>query len=459
MTITEDTICAIASAPSGAARGIIRISGRQTLSILRQALLNSPAWPQRMAQRLPIALPIAGFSQPLTGAALVWPTGRSYTGQPSAELHLPGCMPLLDGAIEELVAAGARPARPGEFTLRAFLAGRLDLTQAEAVLGVIDADDQRSLAIALEQLAGGLSGPLGQIRGQLLDLLSHLEAGLDFVEEDIEFITASELSSALADISQRLTTIREQLSTRASSSDLPLVVLRGKPNAGKSRLMNALAGNQAAIVAELAGTTRDTVHTLATVGRHTIRLADTAGVEAGRNAIEQQAQAAGEAIHQRATLRLICWDALDPTPPPVFATDQVPSLWVRTKVDLQPTATATAANDPASDIAVLPPTWIPTSSLTGVGLDNLKQYIAQTLDSLSDATAGGVANTAVRCAASLDRAIESIAQASQVSAADGGQELVASEMRIALSALGEVTGEVYTDDILDRIFSRFCIGK
>ncbi len=447
MSVTEETICAVASAPVGAANGIVRVSGSDAVKILQSVLAEPLDVPPRAARRFAIELPLPAPLGVVSGAALVWPTHRSYTGQPAVELHLPGCLPLLDAAVETLVAAGARPARPGEFTLRAFLAGRLDLTQAEAVLGVIDANDQRSLEQALEQLAGGLSAPLSHLRGRLLDLLSHLEAGLDFVEEDIEFISEAELNEALDDALQQLTIIRSQMTDRSSSADLPLVVLRGRPNAGKSRLMNALAGNQAAIVADVAGTTRDPVHANAKFGSHLVRLADTAGIEDGRNDIEHLAQTAGHDADQRATVRLVCWDSLDGPPPPSTAAPA--TLQVLTKVDLL---------DDERSSSVLPD-WLATSSLTGQGIARLRQAIAAKLDDTLHRDTGSVAGTAARCSASLDQAIEAIQQARAVSETGGGQELVAAEMRIALTALGEVTGEIYTDDILDRIFSRFCIGK
>ncbi|WP_153555512.1 tRNA modification GTPase [Roseimaritima sediminicola] len=451
MSDIEDTICAVASAAVGAAQGIVRISGPDSLRILRSVQRGQTDWPQRAPRRVPLEMDLGSPLGTVHGSALLWPTPRSYTGQVAAELHLPGCLPLLDAAVERLIASGARPARPGEFTLRAFLAGRLDLTQAEAVLGVIDADDRRSLDTALEQLAGGLSGPLGRLRADLLDLLSHLEAGLDFVEEDIQFIAPEELDAALCDAQRQLQTIRGQLSRRTSSADLPLVVLRGKPNAGKSRLMNVLSGASAAIVTDVAGTTRDPVHWQANLGRHRVQLADTAGIEAGRDSIERRAQTAGVQTDRRAAVRLICQDALDPAPqaPP---TDATPTLFVRTKCDLL------AADDAAKDHSASDG-WIDTSSLSGQGIDRLREAIAELLDRVLHRDAGSVAGTAARCAASLDEAIAAVEEARSVLHGGGGEELVAAEMRLALSAIGEVTGEVYTDDILDRIFSRFCIGK
>src|SRR3954454_5157463 len=191
----DDTIAAIATASGGGLRGIVRISGPKSVEIaagfMGAELSESLPTCRRATMHLPRELGLV----PMT--LYLWPTTSSYTRQPSAELHLPGSPPILEAGLEAVCQAGARLARPGEFTLRSFLAGRLDLTQAEAVLGVIDADSRQELESALAQLAGGVARPLRALREQLLDLLAQLEAGLDFVDEDIEFIAAAELKRQL----------------------------------------------------------------------------------------------------------------------------------------------------------------------------------------------------------------------------------------------------------------------
>jgi len=197
----DETIAAVASAAGGAARGIVRLSGPSVRACLERCF--QPADPQSWsaAARPTVfagCLTLAGSGARLPCDVYFWPGARSYTRQPVAEIHTLGSPPLLEAVLATLAARGARPARPGEFTLRAFLAGRLDLTQAEAVLGVIDAADGRQLADALEQLAGGLAAPLDALRGRLLDLLAHLEAGLDFADEGVQFITPEALAAELA---------------------------------------------------------------------------------------------------------------------------------------------------------------------------------------------------------------------------------------------------------------------
>ena len=282
---SDDTIAAIASASGGAARGVIRISGSRAAEVLESVFqpdhagaLAATMAPRRIAGTLRAASP---FRAALTIPAdlYFWPGKRSYTREPMAELHTFGSPPLLAAALRAVCGAGARLAEPGEFTLRAFLAGRVDLTEAEAVLGVIDAAGPTDLATALQQLAGGLARPLGVVREQLLDLLAHLEAGLDFVEEDIEFISRSELEGRLAQIVGQVDDIARQMAVRGVAVDLPRVVFYGYPNVGKSSLFNALLGTHGALVSELAGTTRDYVTATLDLGGCRCELVDTAGVE------------------------------------------------------------------------------------------------------------------------------------------------------------------------------------
>ncbi len=216
---------------------------------------------------------------PLPATLYVWPNARSYTRQPQAEVHTLGSPPLLQCVLRAVCQAGARPAEPGEFTLRAFLSGRLDLTQAEAVLGVIDARGDDQLRAALEQLAGGLAGPLGQLRDRLLDLLAHLEAGLDFVEEDIEFITARELDGQLLAAAGAVDRLAQQMASRDLAGELPVVALTGWPNTGKSSLFNALLGDCQALVSEVAGATRDYLTGELEWRGLRFQLVDTAGAE------------------------------------------------------------------------------------------------------------------------------------------------------------------------------------
>ncbi len=262
------------------------------------------------------------IASPLPCDLFLWPVGRSYTAQPVAELHTLGSPPLVEAALEALCATGARLARPGEFTLRAFLAGRIDLTQAEAVLGVIDAADASGLATALSQLAGGLGGPLRRLRGELIDLLAHLEAGFDFADEDIPRLATDQLDRQLAAAAETVDRLLEQMATRRESVDLVRVVLIGWPNAGKSSLFNALLGRTGALVSAVPGTTRDYLTAeleLDESADSSVRclLVDTAGVEpsspASADPVRQAAQAASANQDRQADIRILCLDSTRPS--------------------------------------------------------------------------------------------------------------------------------------------------
>lgn len=452
----DDTIIALASAPGGSREGIIRLSGPAAVEVLAQV------WSKRIDARSAVVLTGSLRAQSeyrsdvsLPGLVYLWPTSRSYTRQPLAEIYLPGSPPLLDLALRTLCQSGARLARPGEFTLRAFLAGRLDLTQAEAVLGVIEARDAAELQTALTQLAGGLSHQLATLRNQLLDLLAHLEAGLDFVDEDIEFISRADLQSQVAAAAKTVQTIAEQLQSRGeTSATAPRVVLLGEPNAGKSSLLNALAGAAAAIVSPVAGTTRDYLVRNVTCGGQNLQLIDTAGIElaAAGDAIASIAQDFAHSQQSNADLQLLCIDASQPisnwSREQLAVAAAVPRLIVLTKCD--------QATD--SKTSVLPSPALPTSSLTGAGIAELRAAILGALQQTAGETRA-VTSTAIRCSASLQAAAAALAGAADLAANGASEEWIAAELRLALDELGLVVGAIYTDDILDRVFSRFCIGK
>lgn len=450
----DDTIVALASAPGGSYEGILRLSGPAAVHVLSRLWVG-----EKLASKHSVVVAgglsfASSSSDVLIPATLYWwPTARSYTRQPLAELYLPGSPPLLDLAIRSLCESGARLARPGEFTLRAFLAGRLDLAQAEAVLGVIEARDSTELQTALTQLAGGLSGQLAELRNQLLDLLAHLEAGLDFVDEDIEFISREELRTQVASAARAVSQIAAQLQTRnESSASAPRVVLVGEPNAGKSSLLNALAGSSAAIVSPVAGTTRDYLVRLLTIGEQRIQMIDTAGVEqaAADSPVAAAAQTLGHGQHERADLQLLCIDSSQPL-----------STWSREQLTRDHAIARIIVwtkCDEATNFASAASPALFTSAKTGQGLDGLRAAIVAALQQPASETLV-VPSTAIRASASLHAAAAALTTATELAANNASEEWIAAELRLALDELGQILGTVYTDDILDRVFSRFCIGK
>ena len=452
MFSTDDTIAAIASGAGGAARGIVRVSGTHVVDCLARCFTPTDSIDLRAIRRasvVPGSVTLAGLTSKLPCELYLWPDARSYTREPCAELHTFGSPPLLEALVVAICAGGARPARPGEFTLRAFLAGRLDLTQAEAVLGVIDADHDAALRVALDQLAGGLGNRLRAVRDELLDLLAHLEAGLDFVEEDIEFISRAELDRQLSAAERLVADVAARMASRAESGEVPRVVIVGWPNVGKSSLFNALVGTSGAIVSPLSGTTRDYLSASIDLGGFACELIDTAGIETdvARDGISVAAQGATAEQRARADLRVLCLDA-----------SRAMNDWEQSELTSQPVETSLIAWTKGDLAASSSPSVsrIVTSSNSGLGLGDLRRAIREALSRTGESV---VASTAVRCRETLRSAASSLAHARAVVAAGGGEELAAAEIRVALDALGEVVGAVYTDDILDRIFSRFCIGK
>jgi tRNA modification GTPase len=493
MTLTlDDTIAAIATAAGGALRGIVRVSGPTAVEVVAACLADESARRSlaavRGAEVVPAAMRIGLGAGTLPCELFVWPDARSYTRQPVVEIHTIGSPPVLDAVLRAVCAAGARLAGPGEFTLRAFLSGRLDLAQAEAVLGVIDAQDRRALDVALAQLAGGLSRPLGALRDALVDLLADLEAGLDFVDEDIEFVSASEVARRLEEAAREASAIAGQLGGRGERSGVPRVVLVGAPNAGKSSLFNVLCGSTA-IVSPVAGTTRDAITARVEIEGVACELVDTAGVESGgwglgagdwgaksgiresgfgirgaegwivggeqADSIESAAQL--QTKHRIAEADVEVW-CVDPATAPGAAWELVADVDVTKKQLLVVTKVDTVAQQSLpSPISNLQP--LLTSSVTGAGMAELRGAIARAVYDSRHAESSVITSTAVRCQESLRLAIEAIEKARQLAVGRGGDELVAAEIRLALVELGKIVGVVYTDDILDRLFGRFCIGK
>ncbi|HEV3301646.1 MAG TPA: GTPase [Planctomycetaceae bacterium] len=468
-----DTIGALASATGPAARGVIRISGPAALSCLASWFepVDVVRWKSaRQAGCHAGGLLFDGLRSPLEVTVYAWPNARSYTGQPIAEIHAPGSPPLLEAILARVFAAGVRPAHPGEFTLRAFLAGRMDLLQAEAVLGVIDASCDDALRVALRQVAGGISGRMTQVRSELLDLLADLEAGLDFVEDGIQFVSRQELMLRIRRSEGATEQLLRQCQARAQSLGRRRVVLAGLPNAGKSTLFNALLSRDAALVSPIAGTTRDYLSGVLDWSGLAIELIDTPGWEVGsvkrpdanlRPAANDDwidlSQELGAQQREHADLILWClpanFKASQRLQDVSIRNRQIGggrlSLIVETKADLVEGATRTDCDATAVFV----------SAKTGRGLAELVDRCTHLLGGSPSDSAEIVGTTAARCRDSLTSCREALGRAAEAAESASGDEIVAMELRESLEHLGRVLGTVYTDDILDRIFSRFCIGK
>jgi tRNA modification GTPase len=439
----NDTIVALSSAAGPGARAVIRLSGPASLRIT-QALFTSDLPVESSRRRLFSGkLQVPDLAQSLPADLLVWPGPRSYTGQDMAELHFISSPPLIELIVATLLNTGARAAKPGEFTLRAFLNGKRDLPQSEAVQAVIGAESRDELKLALGQLAGGVTRPLEGLREDLLNLLADVEAGLDFTEENIQFVGHEDLLHRLAKGLAQFTTLKRQLDHRSASERPFRAVLVGEPNVGKSSLFNALGGRDEALVSAIPGTTRDYLVKRLEIDGATIELADTAGWQLESDSIESQAQALGRNQARLADMLLICIESGRPMTSRetgMLADRDRPTLGIATKCDLA---------EPA-------PGLLATSAATGVGLSELKSKIVARVRARGNPA---LAPSLSRCRHHVDAGLEHLRRAHAAVLFSDPPEVLALELRGALDELGAMVGAVYTDDLLDRIFSRFCIGK
>ncbi len=436
------TIVALSSASGPGARSVIRLSGPDALKIVGRFFHSEFPLHARERRFWSGNLTLPELSAGLPAEVYVWPPPRTYTGQLMVEVQTLSSPPLVEALIAQCLAAGARAAGPGEFTMRGFLAGKLDLTRAEAVLAVIEAGNPDELRQALAQLAGGVAQPMQELRSDLLNLLADVEAGLDFGDEDIHFVGEDDLLQRLTRGMALLTNLRQQLDRRTLSDRPFRVVLAGKPNAGKSSLFNAL-GRATALVSSEPGTTRDYLVQRLDLNGVPVELLDTAGLDKSRNGINRKAQELGQEQLARADLVLLCIEA--GTPVGDQASDLAkhtgaPILLVATKSDHHPALAGQLA----------------TSAVSRLGLDALRQAIR---DRATDVSRPALAPSLSRCRHHVDTALDHLRRAHHLVLEQEPPELLALELRGALDHLGEMAGAVYTDDLLDRIFSRFCIGK
>ena len=500
----DDTIVALSSAAGPGARAIVRLSGPNARAVVASVFVpHSPAGEGlgvrgiRDRKLSPGHLKLTGVHSPLPATLYFFPAPRTYTGQDLAELHTISSPPLVERLIADLLAAGARSAQPGEFTLRAFLAGKKDLPQAEAVLAVIEANSDADLTDALAQLAGGVTQPLAQLRDDLLNLLADVEAALDFVDEDIEFVSKTATLNRISAGMAHLTNLRRQLDGRTVSGRTFRVALVGEPNAGKSSLFNALVGGAAAIVSPVAGTTRDYLTARLSLDGVDVELTDTAGVQPALDAIDAKAQQLGRAETARADLVLWCVPVTDPadeTHRVSLARAGAEVLLVRTKTDRSfrsPVGERGRGEGESCEADPIPPHPQPLSP-RGVGSQQRHSPSPQTpppqgsgeqafpgevIISSSRTPAGIVplrsalteraaafarsplAPSQSRCRHHVETALDKLRATHRHAVFDDPPELLALALRQALDQLGEMTGAIHTNDLLDRIFSRFCIGK
>ena len=452
MFSTDDTIVAVATPPGRAGLGVVRVAGPQAVPIAA-VLAPGAALAARVATVRRLAAPLEHDSGATRGAAidqvvLTWfAAPASYTGDDVVEISAHGSPVLLDRIVRSAMAAGARLAAPGEFTFRAFLNGKLDLVQAEAVADLIDAVTPAQARLAFDLLDGTLSHALAAIGEALFDVRVRLEASLDFPDEGYHFVepgaVARECDAVRAQVAALLETARRGRLLREGCR----VALTGPPNVGKSLLFNALLGSSRAIVTPVAGTTRDLLTERCDIGGLAVTLIDTAGVRESEEPIEQEGIARARQAAEAADVCVLVLDRSRPHPPERPAASGAATVTVANKSDLPG---AWDAGEERGTIAV--------SALTGAGLDALRRAIvdaAVTVELLEDTPA--IANA--RHIALLERVEARLGEAAGEARSGEGEEIVLATLQDAFAALDEIVGKRSSEDVLRQIFARFCIGK
>lgn len=431
-----DTIFAMASGAGRAAIAVMRISGPDSGAILR-GLIGGLSPPRRASlRRLRNA---AG--EELDHALVLWlPAPASYTGEDSAELHLHGGRAVIEGVADALVALGARPAEAGEFTRRAFLNGRMDLIEAEAIGDLVEAETSAQRAQALRQLDGALGAIYHDWAARLRVLLAQQEALIDFPDEDLppetEALALAELAALTREIGAHLDDGRRGERLREGL----VFAITGPPNVGKSSLMNALAERDVAIVSETPGTTRDALEARVVLAGVPVTLVDTAGLRETTDAIEAEGVRRALARAEAADLVIAVGEAVEAGEPRDGRDEETATVVrVTNKIDLGGT---------------IPPDTLGISVRTGASMDDLRDRLAAAARALAD-TAGPPPLTRARHRAALQDAAACLRRAATADL----PELRAEDLRLALRALGRITGQVGVEDLLDTIFRHFCIGK
>mgnify|MGYP006266568573 CR=1 FL=1 len=448
MIPTGDTIAAIATPPGQGGIGVIRVSG-DAVPILMTALLGR-SLPARQACFGPF---LDAEGQPLDqGLALYFPAPHSFTGEAVLELHAHGSPVVLDLLMRRLLALGARNARPGEFSERAFLNDKIDLAQAEAIADLIESTTEQAARSAQRSLQGDFSRLIMQLVDALIELRLYIEAAIDFTDEDIDFLGEGLIGQRLQGLRQQLTAIRSTARQGRLLRDGMTLVIAGRPNAGKSSLLNRLTGQDTAIVTDIAGTTRDTLRTLIQIDGLPLHLIDTAGLrDDSDDPVEQEGirRARTEIAHADRILLLV--DDTHPSGSAGLLDDMAshPAITrIHNKIDL-------TGNPPQLENTADGPV-IYLSLKTGAGFPLLIEHLKECVG--YDSHAEGIFTARRRHLDAIDTADIAIGSAF-THLASGAPELVAEELRLAQQALAEITGEFTSDDLLGRIFSSFCIGK
>ncbi|MEK7702787.1 MAG: tRNA uridine-5-carboxymethylaminomethyl(34) synthesis GTPase MnmE [Nitrospirota bacterium] len=460
----DDTICAIATPPGIGSIGVIRVSGSSTFEIVQKIFQGTDKNKNTSLKAVPshtihYGKIVDAVTRQLIDEALflVMKSPNTYTGEDVIEIQSHGNPYLLQSILSLLMAAGARLAEPGEFTRRAYLSGRLDLSQAEAVMQVITAESHAAQEMALHQLRGDLSKQIETLQKEVLFVLSEMEASIDFVEQGI---VLSSQKTRIANIDKPYQTIGHLLAQYEEGKQIRdgvTAALVGLPNVGKSSIMNLLLGEDRAIVTPIPGTTRDTLDARIVLSGRLIQIVDTAGVRDSLDPIELEGVRRGEAALQKSDIALCILDASVPfCADDIALLDKIPSkkrILVLNKIDLPLKIDTKVIAEKYPDDPI-----VHLSAITGEGRLVLQAQLTACIESFTKQKEAPVVSL-LRHKNALERAQIALARALQSERDCASVEFIASDLRAGLDALGEIVGETTTDAILDQIFNQFCIGK
>lgn len=446
----SDTIVAQATPSGRGGVGIIRISGPNVKVIAKKMLVRIPE--PRMAQYGDFLSRSGEILD--TGLALYFPSPNSFTGEDVLELQGHGGPIILDQIIQEIIHHGARLARPGEFSERAFLNDKMDLTQAEAIADLINAQSEQAARSAVRSLQGEFSKKINVLLEKLIRLRMYVESAIDFSDQDIDFLADGKITQQLEDLSNELKTVLHSAQQGAILRDGLTVVIAGKPNAGKSSLLNALSGRDSAIVTDIAGTTRDVLREQIQIDGMPLHIVDTAGLRDSTDVIEQEGIKRAKHEIEKADVILLMVDATNPEENLVehyaelFALSK-PVLVVYNKIDIVGASAFASFGATSAALSI--------SAKTGAGLLELKTALKKIAGYETTTENNFIARR--RHVDALQRAQHDITNALLQLNNSCSAELVAEELRQAQQALGEITGKFSSDQLLGEIFSNFCIGK